>query len=379
MGLKSRTKSTKNPPIFSHEFVTQNHEDIISCIAMVFILGLMFQATSPFATKFIALQHNVTIENENEPPIFLYTNGIQDLCVIFFYFLICIVIHAIVQEFIIDKINKRLHLSKTRHSRFTESGQLLVFYLVSVAWGGHIIYREKILTNITSLWEDYPDSHTQMMFMYKFFFVTQISYWLHTFPELYFQKVRKEDWANRIQYATLYLIFITAAYVTNMTRVALVLLVIHYTVEAVVHASRLLHFADKTELAANGFVLFNVLFTLARLSTIVVAVLTFWYGLALSDKPGLDLATGNFNTYLVRVNCLAAICLLQAWMMWHFITYHLRRRREQAPAKPVLKKVTAAKQDKKPKEKKSKKRDEEDMSELPEVDQNTKKQLRQRK
>ena len=38
----------------------------------------------------------------------------------------------------------------------------------------------------------------------------------------------------------------------SLTRVALVLLVIHYTVEAVVHASRLLHFADKTEMAAKG-------------------------------------------------------------------------------------------------------------------------------
>lgn len=54
------------------------------------------------------------------------------------------------------------------------------------------------------------------------------------------------------------------------------------------------------------------------------------------------------------MNCLAAICLLQAWMMWQFITYHLRRRREAAPAKPVVKK-TAAKKQTKPKEKKSKK------------------------
>ncbi|XP_043197025.1 translocating chain-associated membrane protein 1-like isoform X2 [Amphibalanus amphitrite] len=352
MGPKGR-KSAKSPPIFSHEFIIQNHEDIVSCIAMVFIVGLMFQVTSPFATKFIALQHNVTIENENEPPVFLYTNGIQDLCVIFFYFLICIVIHAIVQEFVIDKINKKMHRSKTRHSRFTESGQLLVFYLTSVAWGGHIIFRENILTNISSLWENYPEGHTQMAFMYKFFFITQISYWLHTFPELYFQKVRKEDWPARIQYAVLYLVFITTAYVTNLTRVALVLLVIHYTVEAVVHASRLLHFADKTEMAAKGFLLFNVLFTLARLSTIVLSVLTFWFGLARSENPGLDLATGNFNTYLVRVNCLAGICLLQAWMMWHFITYHLRRMREQAALKPAPKKAAPAKKDKKPKEKKT--------------------------
>ena len=38
----------------------------------------------------------------------------------------------------------------------------------------------------------------------------------------------------------------------SLTRVALVLLVIHYTAEAVLHASRLFHFADKTEMAGKG-------------------------------------------------------------------------------------------------------------------------------
>ena len=41
-------------------------------------------------------------------------------------------------------------------------------------------------------------------------------------------------------------------------------------------------------------------------------------------------------------------------MMWHFITYHLRRMREQAALKPAPKKAAPAKKDKKPKEKKSK-------------------------
>ena len=42
MGLR-RPKTNKNPPIFSHEFVIQNHADIVSCVAMVFVIGLMFQ------------------------------------------------------------------------------------------------------------------------------------------------------------------------------------------------------------------------------------------------------------------------------------------------------------------------------------------------
>lgn len=29
----------------SHEFVIQNHADIVSCVAMVFLLGLMFEVS----------------------------------------------------------------------------------------------------------------------------------------------------------------------------------------------------------------------------------------------------------------------------------------------------------------------------------------------
>lgn len=40
-----RKKSTKSPPVLSHEFVLQNHADIVSCMAMVFLLGLMFEVS----------------------------------------------------------------------------------------------------------------------------------------------------------------------------------------------------------------------------------------------------------------------------------------------------------------------------------------------
>lgn len=43
VAIKGRKSSTKNPPILSHEFIIQNHADIVSCIAMVFVVGLMIQ------------------------------------------------------------------------------------------------------------------------------------------------------------------------------------------------------------------------------------------------------------------------------------------------------------------------------------------------
>ena len=36
-------------------------------------------------------------------------------------------------------MNRRLHLSKTKHSKFNESGQLAAFYLFSFIWGCSIL------------------------------------------------------------------------------------------------------------------------------------------------------------------------------------------------------------------------------------------------
>lgn len=358
-----RGRTNKNPPVFSHEFVIQNHADIVSCVAMVFVIGLMFQATSPVASLFVTLQYNITVNNTEaeveEEPLTLYSHGIKDLFTIFFYLLICIVVHAVIQEYILDKLNRKMHLSKVKHSKFNESGQLMVFYFAAAAWGADTIIREG-LVSINQLWEGYP--HSELSFMFKFYFIIQLAYWLHNFPELYFQKVKKDEIQSRVQYTVLYLVFITAAYVLNLNRVALCLLVLHCAVESVFHLARLIYFSDKVEVANTVFMVFNVLFVLVRLGTITLAVLTFWYGLQQTSQDTLDFATGNFNTKLVRINCLAATCLLQAWMMWNFITFHLKRLREKTIASRKLKSPT---------KKRGKASQEDDISTLPEVDQNT--------
>lgn len=96
-----------------------------------------------------------------------------------------------------------------------------------------------------------------------------------------------------------------------------------------------------------GYMVSDVVFVLARLASIILSVLTFWYGLSLSDSQGLDIPSGNFNAPAVRLLALATVCLLQAYLMFHFITDKLRQLREQAPQvqprklpakKPVLRK-----------------------------------------
>jgi translocating chain-associated membrane protein 1 len=55
---------------------------------------------------FIAVHHNVTSQQDTAMSealeIIRYTYGWKDVCAVFFYFLICIVMHAIIQEYVLD-------------------------------------------------------------------------------------------------------------------------------------------------------------------------------------------------------------------------------------------------------------------------------------
>jgi translocating chain-associated membrane protein 1 len=200
-----RKNSNKNPPILSHEFIIQNHADIVSCVAMVFVVGLMVQATSPLASVFIALQHNVTEAGE----IPLYSPGIKDWAAVFFYSLICIVIHAIIQEYALDKISKKLHLSKSKLAVFSTSGQLTVFYLISTFWGVDIVLKEHYLPEIARLWSDYP---APMPFLLKLYIIIQLAYSLHELPELYFQRVKREEYSSKALQSVATLILVAIPY-----------------------------------------------------------------------------------------------------------------------------------------------------------------------
>uniref|UniRef100_A0A3Q4B229 TLC domain-containing protein n=1 Tax=Mola mola TaxID=94237 RepID=A0A3Q4B229_MOLML len=334
MGFRKKNKS---PPVLSHEFMIQNHADMVSCLAMIILLCLMFEVTSKFAAMFVTVQYNVTqVLDEETEPVNLYQYGPKDVATVFFYLLISVILHALIQEYILDKMSKRLHLSKTKHSKFNESGQLAAFYLISFIWGC------SILTEVrgSGVSEARRIRPTDLMhaFQVKFFYICQMAYWLHALPELYFGKVRKEDIPRQLYYICLYVVHITGAYVLNLNRLGLVLLVPHYLVELLFHASRLFYFSDENK--QKGFTLWALLFVIARLLTLTLSVLTFSFGLPRTENQGFSLAEGNFNVLTIRMTCLAAICLTQAWMMWKFINFQLKKWREhsqnQAPKKKTV-------------------------------------------
>ncbi|CAH1155288.1 unnamed protein product [Phaedon cochleariae] len=361
-----RKSPNKNPPILSHEFIIQNHADIVSCIAMVFVVGLMVHATSPIASIFITLQHNVTLAGE----LPLYGPGIKDWACVFFYTLICIVIHAIIQEYILDKVSKKLHLSKSKLAVFSTSGQLAFFYLISSGWGIDLIFKEQYLTDIARIWSDYP---APMTFLLKLYIIVQLAYSLHEIPELYFQRIKKEEWTSKAVQSIAATVAVYVPYFLSFNRLLVCLLVLHHISELFYHGSLLIQTVDKEEKFTKWTKrVSNALQILARLGSIVLAILTLWYGLALGEQQSLDIPAGYFNTPLVRIVLLAGILLLQLYLTFNVIKMELERSRESKAAIAAPK----GKVQKKEKSKKSKKSEE---SDLPEVDQNTNKALRKQK
>uniref|UniRef100_A0A8D2BME7 Translocation associated membrane protein 2 n=1 Tax=Sus scrofa TaxID=9823 RepID=A0A8D2BME7_PIG len=163
-------------------------------------------------------------------------------------------------------------------------------------------------------------------FQVKFFYLCQLAYWLHALPELYFQKVRKEEIPRQLQYICLYLVHIAGAYLLNLSRLGLVLLLLQYSTEFLFHTARLCHFADE-----NNEKLFNAwaaVFGVTRLFILTLAVLAIGFGLARMENQAFDPEKGNFNTLLCRLCVLLLVCAAQAWLMWRFIHSQLRHWRE---------------------------------------------------
>lgn len=205
-----------SPPILSHEFIIQNHGDIMSCILMVVALGFFFQISTPMSALFVMPQYNETITLPNNPiPQTYYRSGIWDWPSIFFYTIVWITVHCVLQEYLLDKVQRKLHMSKARMSKFNESGQLAFFGIYSAIHAGTILHEMGVHKDITMLWLGYPDSHLYMSINVKIYFLLHISYWLHQFPEFYFQKVRKDDIPPRAFYSAVFFLVNTVAYFTG--------------------------------------------------------------------------------------------------------------------------------------------------------------------
>ncbi|CAL8105255.1 unnamed protein product [Calicophoron daubneyi] len=378
MTVRPLRKKSKNASYFSHEFIIANHGDIVSFVAMLIIMGLLYRGTNSIASTFVFIQHNVTDEDQAQHKP-LYGPGRADLCVIFFYTLIFIVTHAVIQEYVFDRFAKKLSLTKIRLGKLNESAHLTIFYIFSLFWAIYNIVNEGLIPNLSSLWEDYPQR--MLPFWTKLFFIAQICFWLHDYPELYFQQIKKELIPSRLLTSTAYLLGITFAYLGGLSKLCIALLVLHYASDVFLHCGRALHLAEYSKAASIGFTVWNTIFVPVRMACVILSFLVLHYGLGSKSVSQIDVEAGNFNTPSIRMSMMLFLFITQAFMVWNFITFHQRRRRDKH-SQGGSKGWFSSNQDgvaQKRKEKKKGKKEDEDTSDVADSDQNNQRELRHRK
>lgn len=275
---------------------------------------------------FIIFASSALISYETGIPM-QYTYGISDIFCVLFYCLVCIVAHGVIQQYLLDRSARKLHLSKIKHSKFNESGQLLTFYALSLIWAIELLRRDRLTK--TSITDTIGGQQDAMSYGVKLFYIVQIAYWIHCFPEFYLQRVRKEEISQRAFYVSLYLASFLGAYFFNITRITLVLVLLHYTAEATFHTARLLYFRQSSELYPLAFKIWNAAFLAARLTSITLSVLVLALGLGSKTLPatigGQPTVTYIIPSTVLRFIILSIIFALQIHLMWKYLVFHLGR------------------------------------------------------
>lgn len=324
---------------------------------MFVLVGFIFGPTQKLAFSFVLMSHNITEWTPELPEV--YTIGPSDVSAISFFATLCIVAHAVIQEYGVDKIVKKLHLSKYRTAQFIESTHLVIFHVFSQCWLVVILARADWLRKYDLLWSDYPSGRNLMSYQEKFLFIAHLSYWLHCYTALPLHRVRREDWSKRIAHYTINLLFVVFVYALGYSRLGLVMLTVHGFTEIIFHSARIVYNFElkKTNIASILYSIWDVAFVIARLLTIGISVLVLLKPRAVpaaTPTASPDAASGDATTTeeeigspppdpagdsQARLRVIVSYCTLviivvgNAWMLLNFATFQLRRSQAQAVVK----------------------------------------------
>nr|CDS34734.2 translocation associated membrane protein [Hymenolepis microstoma] len=119
----------------------------------------------------------------------------------------------------------------------------------------------------------------------------------------------------------------------NFSKLTMIMVVLHYTTDIFFHFALLMKFYGYTAIVQASFTVYNGLYVISRsLCFMLVAIrnnFLFSYGLPQYSVPTMNLSVGNYNTWLIRLNCMMFIFLTQAYMIWTFVNYHFAKMRER--------------------------------------------------
>jgi len=270
-------KKTENPPIFSHESIILNHGDIFATFLLLVFASSISQwecieniSRCSNYLLFLNNEANVTDpENENESLYreFFYKSAFDYVQAVF-YVTVFIVIHCIYQEYFVDKIMKKLKNSSVQKKKSANDSFLMFLW--------HSVNTFSVFSMISQVgfqevldFSDYPQ---QKMFSYssKFFFILQISHWLHTLPELYLSRATKDQYKLTLKTCLIYCTLFIFAYETHLSKLALLLTFLDSFPKSVFHLARLAKYYEINEISSILFQVWNIVGWLCPMTALIL-------------------------------------------------------------------------------------------------------------
>lgn len=325
-------KVDKDPPILSQEYFLQNQADLVSSLCLLIVSGFLFKPTKDFSAKFVTVQHSVTnITEEDSDEKAMYGLGRADICMTLFYALFCIACHAVENDYIWEKLARRLHLSKTKTAEFMEQGSVGPFHLAIVIGAFYVFIKEGIFSDLGSIWENTPVDSMPMFI--KYYWIVVMGFVVHLFPEMYFMRVKQEDMPNKIIGYTAYLLPIVGAYLTGLVYPATIILVIHCAAEMLRAISDVLECTGNESFSQPMYRIWSVGFIIARNSIAAITVVSFF---KLKSKTPDQISQLRF------VSCSLVLLILlglQLYLGWKFVQTVLTWRRSAKEVASAQKKA----------------------------------------
>ncbi|KAJ1658916.1 Sphingosine N-acyltransferase lag1 [Dispira simplex] len=266
------------------------------------------------ARKFVTLGHPV-INAQGET---LYEKGTDDVYFVLFWIIASTFLRAFVMNCLLEPLaNWRRMENGSKTQRFCEQGWSFVYYTSSWPLGMYIMYNSDYWLDTRHFWIGYP--HLAMPWLFKFYYLSQIGFWLQQFFVLHVEK-RRKDYVEMFFHHILTNTLLIATYYTNFTRVGNTVLSIMDFADIFLSFAKMMRYLRFQKVCDVTFVIFVVVWFVTR------HVLCFWIAYSAMTEPELyrefkwDPANGVFYTETVRYIFLGLFALLQLVLIfWSYL------------------------------------------------------------
>lgn len=271
----SRRKKDKDPPIFTHDWFIVNHGDLFAGVLLLVFAGSMISWSPAIGFSnmllFLNYEKNITDESGDILQREAFSTGFLDYLQAVFYVNGFIVVHCIYQEYLIDKVIKRLRNASNKLRQSTQDAfHGWLWHATNSFFAFRLVMESPINWFQTA---DYPFNF-QLPFNVKMFFICQFAYWLHNIPELYLSRAKKEQFIPVIKMSCLYLIALGIAYETYTWKLAILLTLFDSAGKSVFHLARLFKYYDY-DLKDHFFKIWNVLGILSSTTGLLCGIKFF--------------------------------------------------------------------------------------------------------